>query len=203
MTRIRVILADDQRMFREAIRTLLGKYPDIDVVGEAATGRDVIEAVAQHRPDVLVLDIEMPDGDGLSIAGQLREFSPVTRCLIVTTYGRPGHLERAIDSGVTGFIVQDAPAGTLADAIRRCARNERVIDTGLATAARRTGPSPLTPGEREVRRATTTGANIGQVARVLHLADGTVGNRISTAITKLNAGNRTDAARIATHNGWL
>jgi two-component system response regulator DesR len=203
MTPIRVLLADDHRMFREAIRTLLDRYPDIEVVAEAGNGQQVLAAVEAHRPDVVVLDIEMPDGDGLTIAGRLHQTHPATRCLIVTTYGRPGYLKRALDSNVAGFIVKDAPADTLAHAIRRTAAGEHVIDPGLAAAARRTGPSPLSPGEREALRATTTGASISQIARTLHLAEGTVRNRVSTAITKLHARNRTEAARIATDNGWL
>jgi two-component system response regulator DesR len=200
---IRVLLADDHRMFREAIRTLLDRYPDIDVVAEAGTGQQVLDAAAAHQPDVVVLDIEMPGGDGLTIAGQLHHTHPATRCLIVTTYGRPGYLKRALDSHAAGFIVKDAPADTLAHAIRATAAGERVIDPGLAAAARRTGTSPLTPGEREALRATTTGATISQIARTLHLAEGTIRNRISTAMTKLHARNRTEAARTATDNGWL
>jgi two-component system response regulator DesR len=200
---IRVLLADDHRMFREAIRTLLSRYPDIDVVAEAGTGQQVLDATADHQPDVVVLDIEMPGGDGLTIAGQLHHTHPATRCLIVTTYGRPGYLKRALDSHAAGFIVKDAPADTLAHAIRRTAAGERVIDPGLAAAARRTGTSPLTPGEREALRATTTGATISQIAQTLHLAEGTIRNRISTAMTKLHARTRTEATRIATDNGWL
>jgi two-component system, NarL family, response regulator DesR len=200
---IRVVLADDQRMFREAIRTLLARHADLDVVAEAGTGEQVLAAVAAHLPDVVVLDIEMPDGDGLTVAGRLHAVHPRTRCLIVTTYGRPGYLRRALESRVAGFVLKDSPADALADAIRRTAAGERVIDPGLAAAARRTGASPLTPGEREVLRATTTGCSVHQIAGALHLAEGTVRNRISTAITKLHARNRTDAARIATDNGWL
>jgi two-component system response regulator DesR len=203
MTPIRILLADDQRMFREAIRTLLSRYPDIHVVAEADSGHDVLAAADTHHLDVMVLDIEMPDGDGLSVAGHLHRTHPSIRCLIVTTYGRPGYLKRALDSHVAGFIVKDAPADTLAHAIRRTAAGERVIDPGLAAAARRTGTSPLTPGEREALRATTTGTSIHDIARSLHLAEGTVRNRISTAITKLHAHNRTEALRTATDNGWL
>jgi two-component system response regulator DesR len=203
VTPIRVLLADDQRMFRDAIRTLLDRYDDIDVVAEAGTGRQALAAAAAHHVDVAMLDIEMPDGDGLTIAGQLHQTHPAIRCLIVTTYGRPGYLKRALDSQVAGFIVKDAPADTLAHAIRRAAAGERVIDPGLAAAARRTGPSPLTPGEREALRATTTGATVSQIAQTLHLAEGTVRNRISAAINKLHAHNRTEAIRIATDNGWL
>lgn len=203
MIPVRVLLADDQRMFREAIRTLLGRYPDIDVVAEAATGRQVLAAADAHPVDVAILDIEMPDGDGLTVAGQLHATHPDIRCLIVTSYGRPGYLKRALDSHVAGFIVKDSPADALAHAIRRAAAGERVIDPGLAAAARRAGPSPLTPGEREALRATTSGASTSHIARTLHLAEGTVRNRISTAITKLNANNRIDAIRTATDNGWL
>ncbi len=199
---IRVVLADDQRLFREALRVLLELEPDMAVVAEATTGREVVELALKHDPDVVLLDIEMPDGDGLEAAKALRERGARARCLIVTTFGRPGYLQRALESGVAGFVVKDASTGALAQAIRRCARGQRVIDPGLAAAARQTGASPLTRREREVLRATTSGA-IAEIARTLHLSEGSVRNRISTAIEKLRARNRTDAVRIAQENGWL
>jgi two-component system response regulator DesR len=198
-----VLLADDQRLFREALRVLLDGEPDIAVVAEAATGREAVELALRLDPDVVLLDIEMPDGDGLEAAKALQERGARARCLIVTTFGRPGYLQRALASDVAGFVVKDASRGALAQAIRRCARGERVIDPGLAAAARQTGPSPLTPREREVLRATTSGAAIAEIARTLYLSKGSVRNRISTAIEKLHARNRTDAVRIAQKNGWL
>lgn len=200
---IRVLLADDQRLFREALRVLLELEPDIVVVAEARTGREAVDMALENDPDVVLLDIEMPDGDGLEAAKALRERGARARCLIVTTFGRPGYLQRALESGVAGFVVKDASTGALAQAIRRCARGQRVIDPGLAAAARQTGPSPLTRREREVLRATTSGSPIVEIARTLHLSEGSVRNRISTAIEKLHARNRTDAVRIAQKNGWL
>ncbi|TNC21572.1 response regulator transcription factor [Amycolatopsis alkalitolerans] len=200
---IRVLLADDQRMFREAIRALLEMEGDITVAAEATTGEEAIEAALAHDVDVALLDIEMPGGDGLTVAKTLRRRGARCRCLIVTTFGRAGYLHRALDAEVAGFVVKDASAAALAQAIRKCAAGQRVIDPGLAAAAHRTGSSPLSPREREVLQATTSGAAIAEIARTLYLSEGTVRNRISTAITKLGARNRTDAVRIATSNGWL
>jgi len=199
----RVVIADDQRMFREAVRALLELDGGIEVVAEAATGRQAVEQVLLHDPDVALLDIEMPDGDGLDAARTLSERK--TRCalVIVTTFGRAGYLQRALDAGVAGFILKDASTDALAQAIRRCANGEKVIHPGLAAAARRTGPSPLTPREREVLRATTSGATIPEIAALLHLSEGTVRNKITVAISKFSARNRVDAARIANSNGWL
>lgn len=160
---VRVLLADDQRLFREALRVLLELEPDIAVVAEARTGREAAELALDHDADVVLLDIEMPDGRGLEAAKALRERGACARCLIVTTFGRPGYLQRALDSGVAGFVVKDASTGALAQVIRRCARGQRVIDPGLAAAARQTGASPLTPREREVLRATTSGASVGRL----------------------------------------
>jgi two-component system, NarL family, response regulator DesR len=203
MSTIRVLLADDQRMFREAVRALLEFEDDIDIVAEAATGHEALHQVSVHDPDIAVLDIEMPDGDGLDTARTLRERGARCKVIIVTTFGRAGYLQRALDSGVAGFILKDASADALAQAIRRCVNDQKVIHPGLAAAARRTGPSPLTPREREVLRATASGATIPEIAALLHLSEGTVRNKISAAITKLAARNRLDALRIATANGWL
>lgn len=194
---VRVLLADDQRLFREALRVLLELEPDIAVVAEARTGREAAELALDQDADVVLLDIEMPDGRGLEAAKALRERGACARCLIVTTFGRPGYLQRALDSGVAGFVVKDASTGALAQVIRSCARGQRVIDPGLAAAARKTGASPLISREREVLRATTSGASVAEIARTLHLSEGSVRNRNSTAIDKLRARNRTDAVRIA------
>jgi two-component system, NarL family, response regulator DesR len=200
---IRVLLADDQHMFRQAIRVLLSMEGDITVVAEAASGRQAVDQAIVHDVDVALLDVEMPDGDGLDAATELKERHARCRCIIVTTFGRAGYLHRALHAGVAGFIVKDTSADALAHAIRACARGERVIDPGLAAAARRTGASPLTPREREILRATTSGASMKEIANTLYLSEGTIRNRISTAITKLHARNRIDAVRIATDNGWL
>lgn len=203
MTPIRVLLADDQRMFREAVSALLELEDDIEVVAQAATGQEAIQQVRCHDPDVAVIDIEMPDGDGLYAANTLRAEGARCRVVIVTTFGRAGYLQRALDSGVAGFILKDASTGALAQAIRRCANGQKVIHPGLAAAARRTGPSPLAPREREVLRATASGATIPEIASLLHLSEGTVRNKVSAAIAKLSARNRLDALRIARTNGWL
>ncbi|HET9848226.1 MAG TPA: response regulator transcription factor [Candidatus Dormibacteraeota bacterium] len=200
---IRVLLAEDQQMFRTAIRRLLETEGDIAVVAEVARGDEVIEAALTSRPDVALLDIEMPGLDGLNAAAQLQASLPTCRSLIVTTFGRPGFLQRALASGASGFVLKDAPADALASAIRRCAAGDKVIDSGLAAAAMKLGPSPLTGREREVLVATTGGASIEEIAQALHLSEGSVRNRISSAISKLDARNRADAVRIAGENGWL
>jgi len=200
---IRVLLAEDQAMFRSAVRRLLELEDDIEVVGEASTGVELLKIAAAEQPQVAVVDIEMPDLDGLTAADRLRQQVPGCRVLIVTTFGRPGFFQRAMKGGAAGFVLKDAPAEVLADAIRRCAAGDRVIDPGLAAAALRIGPSPLTEREREGLVATTGGASVTEISRTLHLSEGTVRNKISTAISKLGARNRTDAVRIARHNGWL
>jgi two-component system response regulator DesR len=200
---IRVLIAEDQAMFRTAIRRLLETESDLEVVAEVGRGDEVLAAAIENRPDVALLDIEMPGGDGLTIADVLHRELPSCRALIVTTFGRPGFLQRALASGASGFVLKDAPADALAAAIRRCASGDKVIDPGLAAAAMKIGPSPLTAREREVLAATTSGASIEEIAERLHLSDGTVRNRISGAISKLGARNRADAVRIAAENGWL
>lgn len=200
---IRVLIAEDQQMFRTAIRRLLETEADIEVVAEVAGGDQVVEVAVAQKPDVALLDIEMPGIDGLTAAAQLREAIPSCRSLIVTTFGRPGFLQRALASGASGFVLKDAPVEALAAAIRRCAAGDKVIDSGLAAAAMKLGPSPLTAREREVLVATTSGASIDEIADTLHLSAGSVRNRISSAISKLGGRNRADAVRIAAENGWL
>jgi two-component system response regulator DesR len=200
---IRVLIAEDQAMFRTAIKRLLEMEGDIEVVAEVSRGDQVVDAAVEHKPDVALLDIEMPGIDGLTAAGQLAKRLPECRSLIVTTFGRPGFLQRALQSGAAGFVLKDAPAEALAGAIRRCAAGDKVIDPGLAAAAMKLGASPLSVREREVLLATTSGASVEQIAEALHLSDGTVRNKISSAISKLGARNRADAVRIADDNGWL
>jgi two-component system response regulator DesR len=200
---IRVLLADDQTMFRGAVRRLLEWEGDIVVVAEVAEGDRILESALATRPDVAVVDIEMPGKDGLVAAAELHEKLPDCRVLIATTFGRPGFLDRALQSGATGFVLKDASVDALAAAIRRCAAGDRVIDPGLAALARRVGPSPLTSGERLVLAAVASGASIAEISRGLHLAEGTVRNRISSAIDKVDARNRVDVIRIARDNGWL
>lgn len=200
---IRVLLAEDEAMFRSAVRRLLDWEPDIDVVGEAGSGGELVAAAQLHQPDVAVVDIEMPGMNGLEAAARLREQAPRCRVLIVTTFGRPGFLQRALENGACGFVLKDASIDALAASIRRCAAGERVVDPGVAAAARRVGVSPLTGGERAVLAAMATGASVCEISRGLHLAQGTIRNRISSAIEKVYARNRVDAIRIVRENGWL
>ncbi|MBO0745898.1 MAG: response regulator transcription factor [Candidatus Dormibacteraeota bacterium] len=200
---IRVLLAEDEAMFRSAVRRLLDWEPDVDVVGEVGSGDELLTAVERHHPEVAVVDIEMPGMNGLEAAARLRQQAPGCRVLIVTTFGRPGFLQRALESGVYGFVLKDASIDALAASIRRCAAGERVIDPGVAAAARRVGVSPLTGGERAVLAAMATGASVREISHALHLAQGTIRNRISSAIEKVYARNRLDAIRIVRENGWL
>jgi two-component system, NarL family, response regulator DesR len=200
---IRVLLAEDQSMVREALAALLGLEADIDVVVQVARGDEVLEAARAHAPDVAVMDIEMPGLSGLDAAAVLREGLPETKVVILTTFGRPGYLRRAMESGADAFLVKDAPAAQLADALRRVLCGERVIDPGLAAAALAEGASPLTPREQEVLRASADGAGNAELARRLHLSHGTVRNYLSTAIQKTGGRNRGDAVRIARDKGWL
>jgi two-component system response regulator DesR len=200
---IRVLLADDQTMFRDAVQRLLEWEGDIAVVAAVTEGDRIVETALEVQPDVAVVDIEMPGRDGLSAAAELRERLPRCKVLIATTFGRPGFLERALSGGAAGFVLKDASVDALATAIRRCAAGDRVIDPGLAALARRVGPSPLTSGERLVLAAVANGASVAEISRGLHLAEGTVRNRISSVIDKMDARNRVDAIRIARQNGWL
>ena len=200
---IRVLLAEDQRMFRAAIRRLLELEGDIEVVAEAACGDEIVGLARESAPDVALIDIELPGVDGLTAAAALHREVPACCCLIVTTFGRPGFLQRAMDAGAAGFVLKDDPPEALAGAIRRCAGGERIIDPALAAAAMRIGHSPLSARERDVLVATTSGASVAGIAVNLHLSEATVRNYVSSAIAKLRARNRTDAVRIATENGWL
>lgn len=199
----RVVIAEDQSMVRGALVALLALEPDIEVVGEVASGTEVVETVLRERPDVVLMDIEMPGMDGIAAASAIREHLPACRVLILTTFGRPGYLRGAMDAGAVGFLVKDAPASELADAIRRTMRGERVIDPDLAMAALSSGPNPLTDRQREVLRLSLSGASIAEMAGAMFLSEGTVRNYLSDAISKLNARNRVDAARIAEERGWL
>jgi two-component system, NarL family, response regulator DesR len=190
-------------MFRTAVRRLLEWEGDIEVAAEVADGAEVVDAALRVRPDVAVLDIEMPGLDGLAAAELLHEAVPECRILISTTFGRPGYLDRALAHGATGFVLKDSPVDALADAIRRCARGGSVIDPGLAAQAHKLGPCPLTPGERRVLAAVASGAGNKEISSTLFLSEGTVANRISSAIDKTGARNRVDAYRIARDHGWL
>jgi two-component system, NarL family, response regulator DesR len=200
---IRVLLAEDQSMVREALATLLGLEHDIEVVAQVGRGDEVVAAALGSRPDVALLDIEMPGEDGLTAAAALRKALPTCRTLILTTFGRPGYLRRAMDEGASGFLVKDAPASQLAAAIRRAAAGQRMVDPGLAAAALAEGASPLSEREREVLAAAADGATVADIAGRLYLSEGTVRNHLSAAIRKTGARNRAEAARIAEAKGWL
>src|SRR5579875_1403499 len=200
---IRVLLAEDQAMTRGALAALLGLAGDIEVVAQVGRGDEVVTAALASQPDVALLDIEMPGGDGLFAAAELRQRLPSCRVLILTTFGRPGYLRRAMESGVIGFLVKDAPASELATAVRRAAAGERVIDPDLALAALSEGNNPLTEREREFLAAAAPGASISDIANSLALSEGTVRNYLSTAIQKLGVRNRVEAARLAEEKGWL
>lgn len=200
---IKILIAEDQAMVRGALKALIGLEEDMTVVAEVARGDQVLQAAADAKPDVALLDIEMPGADGISVAAQLHQRQPDCRSLILTTFGRPGFLRKAMESGAVGFILKDAPPQELARAIRRTVKGERVVDPGLAAAALAEGMSPLTEREREVLAATDRGATIQEIAGTLFLSEGTVRNHLSAAIQKLEARNRSEAARIALQKGWL
>jgi two-component system, NarL family, response regulator DesR len=200
---IRVLLAEDQAMVRGALAALLSLEGDIEVVSEVARGDEVVRAALTTRPDVALLDIEMPGGDGLSAAHALRAALPSCRIVMLTTFGRSGYLRRAVESGAMGFLLKDAPAADLAVAIRRIIAGERVVDPDLALAALSEGHNPLTSRERDVLAAALHGASIADIAARLSLSEGTVRNHLSTAIQKLGVHNRIEAARLAEQKGWL
>ncbi|HEY7983232.1 MAG TPA: response regulator transcription factor [Ktedonobacterales bacterium] len=200
---IRVLLAEDQAMVRGALVALLALEGDIEIVAEVARGDVVLAQALESTPDVALLDIEMPGSDGLTAAAQLHERLPACRVLILTTFGRPGYLRRAMESGAAGFLLKDAPASQLADAIRRAMAGERVVDPALAAAALSEGRNPLTERERAVLVAGKDGASIAEIAAALYLSEGTVRNYLSVAMQKLGAHNRTEAARTAEQMGWL
>ena len=200
---IRVLLAEDQAMVRGALAALLTLEGDIEIVAQVGRGDEVLPVARATQPDVALLDIEMPGCDGITAAAALHAHMPACRALILTTFGRPGYLRRATESGVVGFLLKDAPASQLAAAIRRVVAGERVVDPALAMAALSEGVSPLTERERAVLAAASTNASIGEIAAALFLSEGTVRNYLSLASQKLGARNRAEAARIAQEKGWL
>jgi two-component system response regulator DesR len=200
---IKVLIAEDQELVRGAMAALLSLEPDIEVVAEVGRGDEVVETALVSRPDVALLDIEMPGEDGMAAAGKLRRALPGCHVLMVTTFGRPGYLRRAMASGASGFMLKDAPAKELAIAIRRTAAGERVLDPQLAAQALSDGDSPLSQRESEVLISAADGASIADVARRLFLSEGTVRNHLSSAIQKLDAHNRMEAVRVAEEKGWL
>ena len=200
---IRLIIADDQALVRGALAALLNLETDLEVVGEASSGTEAVALCQRGRVDVALLDIEMPGLSGIEAAAAIQQQGLNTRVLIVTTFGRPGYLQRALAAGARGFVVKDAPAQDLAEAVRRIHRGEQVIDPQLAVESISLGRSPLTEREREVLTVARTGASVRDIAAQLFLSEGTVRNHLSSAIGKLGVDNRTVAANEAAERGWL
>lgn len=200
---IRLLIADDQALVRGALAALLGLEPDIEVVAQVGRGDEVVEAARSSNADVALLDIEMPGLDGIAAASLLRSEVSGCRALIVTTFGRPGYLARAMQAGASGFVVKDTPAAELADAVRRVSAGLRVVDPALAAESLAQGDSPLTERETDVLAAARDGGSIADIARTVHLSEGTVKNHLSSAIGKTGGRNRADAVRVAVERGWL
>ena len=190
-------------MVRGALASLLDLEEDIEVVSQVARGDEVVRTALLAKPDVALLDIEMPGRTGLDAASELVRELPGCRVLILTTFGRPGYLRRAMESGAAGFLLKDAPASELAAAIRRAVAGERVVDPGLAAAALSQGQSPLTPREHEVLAASRSYATVAEMAGALFLSPGTVRNHLSSVMQKLDARNRVEAVKVAEERGWL
>jgi two-component system response regulator DesR len=200
---IRLLLADDQALVRGALATLLDLESDMEVVAEVGRGDEVVAAARRHTPDVALLDVEMPGLDGIAATAALHEALPAVRVLIVTTFGRPGFLRRALQAGASGFVVKDTPARQLAEAVRRVHAGLRVVDPALAADSLAGGESPLTARETEVLVAARSGGSVADIAKAVMLSEGTVRNHLSSAIGKTMARNRADAVRIADEFGWL
>jgi two-component system response regulator DesR len=203
MKKIRVVLAEDQAMVRGALAALLEIEPDISVCASASNGREALAAIAQHKPEVLVTDIEMPEMTGLTLASEVRSRFPQTRVVILTTFARAGYLRRALDAGAKGYLLKDRPSSELADAVRRVHKGLRVIDPDLAAEAWQTDPDPLTERERQILWRAGEGKSSQDIADELKLSEGTVRNYLSEAISKIGASNRVEAARLARSKGWL
>ncbi|WP_189452786.1 response regulator transcription factor [Streptomyces abikoensis] len=199
----RVLLAEDQGMMRGALALLLGLEDDLEIVAQVGNGDDIVPKALETRPDIALLDIELPGRSGLDAAADLRTRLPECRVLILTTFGRPGYLRRAMEAGASGFLVKDGPVEDLAAAIRRVLAGERVIDPALAAAALSAGPNPLTQRERDVLSAAVDGATVADIAAKVHLSPATVRNYLSAAIGKTGTRNRMEAVRAARQNGWL
>ncbi|WP_425309234.1 response regulator transcription factor [Ammonicoccus fulvus] len=205
---IRIVVADDQTLIRTALATTLDLEDDIEVVGQAATCAEAVSVCGETRPDVVVLDVQMPDGglpvgDGIDTLPTLLAAAPDAKVVVVTTFGRPGYLRRALESGAVGFMVKDAPVDRLLDAVRRAAQGLRVVDPELAAASLSIGASPLSEKEALVLAASSGGASTHAIAQSVHLSEGTVRNYLSSAIGKVGARNRAEALRQATENGWV
>ncbi|MFN8076143.1 MAG: response regulator transcription factor [Kineosporiaceae bacterium] len=201
--RVRLLLADDQALVRGALATLLSLEPDLEVVAEVGRGDEVVAAATQAGVDVALLDVEMPGMDGIAATRALLAAMPAVKVLVVTTFGRPGFLRRALEAGASGFVVKDTPARQLADAVRRVHAGLRVVDPALAAESLASGASPLTEREADVLRAARDGGTVADVARAVHLSEGTVRNHLSSAIGKTGARTRAEAVRLAEDAGWL
>lgn len=201
--RIRLVIADDQALVRGALAALLELEDDLTVVGSAASGQEAVRLVTELRPDVCLMDIQMPDTDGIDATLRVRQANPETRVLIVTTFARPGYLRSALDAGASGFVVKDAPAEQLADAVRRVHAGLPVVDSLLAAASLFDGANPLSDRERQVLRLAADGRTAGEIAAEVFLSPGTVRNHLSAAIGKTGAANRTRAVRVAQDKGWI
>jgi two-component system, NarL family, response regulator DesR len=200
---IRLLLADDQELIRRALCALLELEEDFEVVASVGRGDEVLDAAVAHRPDVALLDIEMPGLDGLAAAAVLAARMPSCRVVMLTTFGRSGYLRRAMEAGAVGFVVKDAPPEALADAIRTVMAGGQVIDPALAATTLAAGKSPLTARERDVLIAARSGAAVTEIAAKLCLSEGTVRNYLSAAIAKTSTRNRMEALRVADERGWL
>lgn len=202
-TKIRVLLAEDQTMVRGALAALLELEPDIQVIAQAANGREAERLTRETKPDVVVTDIEMPEWTGLEFAAALKESGSKASVIILTTFARPGYLRRALDAGARGYLLKDRPASELAQAIRRVHIGLRVIDPELAAEAWNAEADPLNDRERQILQRAGDGRTSAEIAADLRLSEGTVRNYLSEVIAKLGAANRVDAARIARQRGWL
>jgi two-component system, NarL family, response regulator DesR len=200
---VRVLIAEDMHMLRKALVALLEFEPDIEVVAEFSSGAEILPRAKEFRPDVAVLDIDLPGMDGLTAAAELHTAVPECRTMMLTSLGRPGNLRRALAAHVSGFLLKDSTPDKLCDAIRAVAKGERVIDPQLVLAALDDKPQPLTPRELEVLLLASQGEGSAQIAARLYLSVGTVRNYLTSVVTKLNARNRVDAIRIAREAGWL
>ena len=200
---LRVVLVDDEHLIRSALATMLSLEEDLEVLGEAGTVAEGARLIAETTPDIAVVDLQLPDGDGLELCEQIAEASPATRCLILTSHARPGYLKRALAQGVLGFLPKTTSAEQLARAVRSVAGGRRAIDPELAAETISSGDSPLTPREADVLEFAADGAPVEQIARRAHLAPGTVRNYLSSAQAKLQAANRHEAAAIARRQGWI
>ncbi|WP_420111390.1 response regulator transcription factor [Pseudactinotalea sp.] len=200
---ITVLLADDETLIRDAVAALLGLQDDLEVVAVAGSGDEALAAALKHRPDVALLDLQMPGLDGIEVAEQLATQLPECACVIVTSHGRPGYLRRALETGVRGFLPKTSSAAVLAEAVRTVHRGGRYVDPELAADAIAAGASPLTTRESDVLELAAGGAPVEEIASRAHLSPGTVRNYLSAAVAKLGVANRHEAVRVARERGWL